>query len=64
MDKTRFQKKLKKKCPDCEGTLSLTTHIKDDEGVSYTDSYEECEECGYVEKLTNKRSRNNKIEIK
>jgi ribosomal protein S27AE len=62
--KKKFQRKLKKRCPDCESELFLTTHIEEDNGVSYMDSYEECEECGYIEKISNKRNRNNKIEIK
>lgn len=60
MSKRKFQKKLGKKCPECDGTLELVSRITNDNGVEYSEQYVECE-CGYSEKLkvSTKRCKDN-----
>lgn len=61
MNKKKVQKTLKRKCPDCDSRLELIIRIQKDDGVSYSASYEECSECGYQKKISNKHDRNDKF---
>lgn len=47
-------KPLKRRCPECDSKLTLMKHIEKHDGVSYSASYEECEECGYQKEIKNK----------
>jgi uncharacterized protein with PIN domain len=60
--KKKFEKRLKKSCPDCDGVLMKVIYKKDVKGVIYSEHFEECADCGYCEKINDKRARNNKIE--
>ena len=62
MDKKKIQKTLRRKCPDCSGILELVIRTLKDGGVSYSASYEECSECGYQKKISNKHDRPDKFE--
>lgn len=59
-NKAKFQKKLGKRCPDCDGSLELVSRASVIDGVKYFEEYEECD-CGYSEKLrkSNKRYKDN-----
>jgi Zn ribbon nucleic-acid-binding protein len=52
LEKKKFQKRVDKKCPDCDSinSMELFEHIETIDGVEYTESYLECKECGYSEK--------------
>ena len=57
-------KTLSKKCPECKiGFLSIVEYSKKNNGVIYTISFEECEECAYSEKIKMKRRAKDKIEL-
>jgi uncharacterized protein with PIN domain len=59
-DKRKVQKKLGKRCPECDGVLELVSKITKDDGVEYSEQYEECD-CGYSERLkvSTKRCKDN-----
>jgi hypothetical protein len=63
MTQLKFRKYLNKRCPDCDGKLKLIDITEDENGASYTESYEICDNCGYEENIKDKRSKNNKVEI-
>lgn len=59
----KIRKTLKRKCPECFGTLELVTEVsKDKDGVSYSEDYEKCSECGYKKLIINKHNRPAKYE--
>lgn len=60
---TKKIKPLKRCCPECGSKLALIGHIDKDDGVSYSTSYEECEECGYKKEVKNKHNHIDKTEI-
>lgn len=62
--KEKFCKYSKHRCPDCDSKMKIVDITNNDSGVSYTKKYEICEECGYEHDITDKRSNNNKVEIK
>jgi len=62
MNKKKVQKRLQKKCPECFGTLEIIVRVKNDNGVTYSASYEECEDCGYCKEIKNKHNRVDKYE--
>jgi C4-type Zn-finger protein len=50
-NKNKIQKFLNRPCPDCEGNLVKITHQENRFGVIINETYIECLECGYSEKL-------------
>ena len=51
-NKNKIEKSLNKPCPDCgDGKLSKVVHKMVKDGVSFSEEYVECPECGYCEKL-------------
>lgn len=61
-NKKKIIKTLRRKCPDCDGLLELVNRIQKDGGVSYSVTYEECEDCDYQKKIANKHDRSDKFE--
>jgi C4-type Zn-finger protein len=59
IDKKKVQKTLNKKCPDCDGQLEIIVCDKNNNGVIYSENYEECSDCGYRKKVNNRK---NKVE--
>ena len=60
---SKFCNYAKHPCPDCGSRLMIKEICKDDSGVSYTEKFEICEECGYSHNITDKRNKNTKIEV-
>lgn len=59
----KVRKILKRKCPECFGALELITEIrKDNDGISYSEDFEECVECDYKKLVINKHNRPAKFE--
>jgi Zn ribbon nucleic-acid-binding protein len=52
-EKKKFQKRVDTKCPDCDFTdsMEMVNHIEIIDGVEYSESYLECNRCGYTEKM-------------
>ena len=60
----KIQKRLGRICPECEEqNLVLTRHNKVVNGVTYSDEYYECLNCGYTELKKNKNRHNSKIDF-
>ena len=60
---TKKIKPLKRHCPECDSSLALVRHTEKDDGVSYSASYEECEECGYQKEVKNKHNHIDKTQL-
>jgi hypothetical protein len=59
----KVRKILKRKCPECLGALELVTRVrKDADGISYSEDFEECQECDYKKLVMNKHNRPTKFE--
>jgi uncharacterized protein with PIN domain len=59
----KVRKILKRKCPECNAPLQLVTEIiKDADGISYSEDFEECQECDYKKLVINKHNRPTKFE--
>ena len=56
-DKKKILKKLGKKCPECEGVLSVVIRTKENDGVEYSEKRIECLDCDYHEKISNKHKK-------
>jgi len=61
--KEKFCKYSKHVCPDCGSKLREMLFLDDEVGVSYTERFLVCKECGYQHNITNKRDKNTKIEV-
>jgi DNA-directed RNA polymerase subunit M/transcription elongation factor TFIIS len=64
--KTKRQKRLcrlSKECPECGGILEKFEYQDDKNGVLYSSVFIECLTCDYSEDVSNKRNKNNKIEL-
>jgi hypothetical protein len=61
--KEKFCRYSKHICPDCGSKLKEMLFLDDEVGVSYTERFLVCDECDYQENITDKRSKNTKIEI-
>lgn len=61
MDKKKYNKKLGKICPECEGLLNLVSRKIKTNGIEYVEQYIECD-CGYSEKFK-VSNKNNKEEF-
>lgn len=61
-NKKKVIKPLRRKCPECDGALEIVHRVQKDCGVSYSCNYEECQECDYSKKISNKHDRVEKFE--
>jgi C4-type Zn-finger protein len=50
-NKKKIQKSFGRPCPDCEGKLVKVVHKNNLKGVILSETFIECMECGYFEKL-------------
>jgi Zn ribbon nucleic-acid-binding protein len=57
VDRTKKQKTLSKKCPECEGELEIVMKMHQDNGVNYDEQFVTCKDCGYNEKLKTSQKR-------
>lgn len=47
MKHTHIQKRLSRRCPECDGQLCIMAHDEIVNGVKYSKSFVECENCFY-----------------
>lgn len=47
MKHTHIQKTLSRRCPECNGQLQIVCHYETVNGVKYSKSFVECENCFY-----------------
>ncbi len=59
----KFCSYAKHPCPDCGCRMAIEEIRNEEQGVSYVERFEICEECGYSHNITDKRNKNTKIEI-
>lgn len=53
----KFRKYLNQRCPECGSKLKLIDSAENVRGVTYTESYKVCDECGYEENIKNKHNK-------